>query len=335
VVRGSADTPADAVGCTLISTKDGKSEWRFAAADAFEISKARAFEIRVTRAGSGLGAFAVRGIKRGECMLSEAPLVQWTLLDGETTTAGLISRVNALSAADHTTYSNLCQNPMHGRGSKSAYGIWLSNAYPCTTPMQVARDQQNGVNTGSEIKAVFTTACRFNHSCSPNAHVAWNGSRGQQTIHALRDITPGEEICVSYLDNASGMPRTQRHDELGFACLCTACGLQGKLLAQSDKRRSRIGVIFGILESMIRATDRRAMTLVMERLQLMEQEGMREDWNTLYCAASFFGLTGDRCQAGQWAARAAESARYGMGEDSDEFIYYAASSAAFAKSSGR
>src|SRR5260370_33219923 len=37
----------------------------------------------------------------------------------------------------------------------------------------------------------------INHSCQPNAHVII--SRGLILVHALRDITPGQEITTDYL----------------------------------------------------------------------------------------------------------------------------------------
>ena len=306
-----------AAGCQLVLTHDGASEWIFVTPDAFVIRQ-------TDEASSGLGAFATRSIKRGDCILSEAPLVQWTLQPDENTTAGLVSLVNALDPADYSAYCSLCQNPIHGSGGKSVYGIWLSNAYLCTSPLQATRDRQHGVDEDriQGTKAVFVSACRFNHSCSPNAHVSWNAKRGQQVIYALSTIEPGTEICVSYLDNASGMRRAQRHEELGFACTCCACRQGGVAQEQSDKRRARIGAIFGLLEATIRAADRRAIALISERLTLMEQEEMREDWNTLFCGYSYFELRGDPTEARAWAARAAESVRHGMGVDSDEFQHY-------------
>lgn len=51
-------------------------------------------------------------------------------------------------------------------------------------------------------------AYRINHSCTPNAGVS-----GQITFVALRDITPGEEVCYDYA-MTDGIP----YDE--FECHC-------------------------------------------------------------------------------------------------------------------
>ena len=95
-------------------------------------------------------------------------------------------------------------------------------------------------------------------------------------------------------------------------------------VAQSEQRRSRIGVLFGLLQATLGSADARAMPLLTERLKLMEEEEMKEDWNTLFSAACYYERVGDKRQARQWAARAAESAKQGLGSDSDEFKHYAA-----------
>ena len=86
--------------------------------------------------------------------------------------------------------------------SVCAGGIWQSNAYPCTgrgVPGSSVDDDQSS--------AVFQYNCRLNHSCLANAHLAWNRQLGRQTLHALREIEPGEELTVSC---SAAAPPTQR-----------------------------------------------------------------------------------------------------------------------------
>lgn len=192
----------------------------------------------------GLTAFAVRDIKCGERLVAEEPLVWWTIRPEETvTTAGIDALVNALDPTDREDYYSLCQNAMHG-SEKTAYGIWLSNAYPTDSPMEAAQNKLAGVVENAKTGAVYAVCCRFNHSCTPNGHCAWNPRIDRQTIHALRDITRGEQITVCYLPEL-GMARCERQqrllDDFGFDCACDACKLQGEALVQSDKRRTRIG----------------------------------------------------------------------------------------------
>jgi hypothetical protein len=57
----------------------------------------------------------------------------------------------------------------------------------------------------------------INHSCNPNA-----GLRGQITLVAIRDITPGEEVCIDYA-MTDGSP----YDE--FECECGAPDCRGRV----------------------------------------------------------------------------------------------------------
>jgi hypothetical protein len=57
----------------------------------------------------------------------------------------------------------------------------------------------------------------INHSCNPNA-----GLRGQITLVAMRDITPGEEVCIDYA-MTDGSP----YDE--FECACGAPDCRGRV----------------------------------------------------------------------------------------------------------
>jgi uncharacterized protein len=53
----------------------------------------------------------------------------------------------------------------------------------------------------------------FNHCCDPNA-----GMQGQISLVALRDISPGEEVCFDY-----AMTDSSPYDEFECACGTTHC----------------------------------------------------------------------------------------------------------------
>ena len=65
---------------------------------------------------------------------------------------------------------------------------------------------------------------RFNHSCNPNA-----GFTGQIGLVAMRDITPGEEICFDYA-MCDGTP----YDE--FICSCGSENCRGNITGEDWKR---------------------------------------------------------------------------------------------------
>ncbi|KAI6864735.1 hypothetical protein KC334_g20169, partial [Hortaea werneckii] len=85
----------------------------------------------------------------------------------------------------------------------------------------------NNFSAGKGL-AVFEKASRLNHSCVPNVHHSFNPTLQKQTVHAVRDIQPGEELCTTYLGGPGCYYiRSQRIEMLrsnyGFTCTCTAC----------------------------------------------------------------------------------------------------------------
>lgn len=62
-----------------------------------------------------------------------------------------------------------------------------------------------------------------NHSCNPNA-----GLQGQRTLVALRDISPGEEICYDY-----SMSDSSSYDE--FQCYCNSKNCRGLISGKDWK----------------------------------------------------------------------------------------------------
>ena len=219
--------------------------------------------------GCGVGAFATRALKRGECILAELPLLEWRLEAGQPVTkASLEARVSTLSPMATEHFFALCQNAEHG-DVKTAYGIWLSNAFP-TDGTNAGTSKTRAADAGRRSSAVYTTYCRLNHSCVPNVHGAWNATRRRQTMFALRDIERGEQLLVSYLA-VLDQPRDARRAELassfGFECRCTRCLLSGASLARSDARQRRLLQLRHEIASAISVDGFRAevATLVCER----------------------------------------------------------------------
>lgn len=158
-------------------------------------------------------------------------------------------------------------------------------------------------------------------------------------MHALRDITHGSQITVSYLADVGTDTQGRRRQlqaDFGFRCACTTCGLSGIDLALSDQRRSRIGQLSALIQVAVNGEMRLGMPqnhtrkptdavhLVEERLQLMDDEGVGGTaWDTLYAGCAYSRSIGDKFAATRYASRAAESARLALGRDSAEFQKYA------------
>uniref|UniRef100_A0A3Q3W0X6 Protein-lysine N-trimethyltransferase SMYD5 n=1 Tax=Mola mola TaxID=94237 RepID=A0A3Q3W0X6_MOLML len=71
-------------------------------------------------------------------------------------------------------------------------------------------------------------SCKCNHSCIPNAEASFPDNNFLLQLSALSDISPGEEVCISYLDCCQReRSRHSRHKILRenylFVCSCRKC----------------------------------------------------------------------------------------------------------------
>eukprot|EP00941_MAST-03F_sp_MAST-3F-sp1_P001838 g1838.t1 len=76
--------------------------------------------------------------------------------------------------------------------------------------------------------AIFTLTCCMNHSCSPNVEVIYNSAREgplQAEIKVIAEsISPGEELCISYIDSSKSYnERCLALKDYGFQCDCNLC----------------------------------------------------------------------------------------------------------------
>ena len=266
-------------------------------------------DIRASVCGKGLGGFATRDLHMGERIIAERPLVKCRRMTGE----GLALVVEALSESEREDFFALSQSEKHGT-AKSPLGIWSSNAFP--------------TGDNSDTAAVYAVICRLNHDCRPNAHVCWNENIGMQTVHALRPIRVGEEICVAYIGgDADGTRATRQsvlHEKFSFTCACPQCQLTGAALAQSEARQRRLNEIVVHLKTKPANT----VAIVQERLSLMEVESMPVVW----CKASVLRALehvlpsrprpGGNARQVAWtlARDAQQSCQIAMGDDAQETV---------------
>ncbi|KAI3393863.1 hypothetical protein diail_3538 [Diaporthe ilicicola] len=79
----------------------------------------------------------------------------------------------------------------------------------------------------SSRSSMYLKTSRINHSCLPNCGHTDMSENGQDkiTIYACRDIQPGEEITVSYMNiyDARDKRRANSKRVWGFVCNCAAC----------------------------------------------------------------------------------------------------------------
>lgn len=216
------------------------------------------FEMRLSP-GKGHGLFATRQIPVGTRIIKERPLV--AINPADLTDAH--RKYLLLSPHDRMTYDSLCCYCPPDIDFEHAASVYLlhpkySNLSPEATAMlkeDVIRVMgifaANNFIMDDGSQGVFPTASRLNHSCVPNVHHTNNPNIRRETVQAMRDIQPGEELFANYLGAAAThQPREVRMQPLsinhGFICQCQAC-----LDPNSDRRRFEInGVFWGLNEYM-------------------------------------------------------------------------------------
>lgn len=177
---------------------------------------------------------------------------------------------------------------------------------------------------------LFPNAARMNHSCDPNVFHRHNHNIMRLTIHALKDIQPGEEIYTSYIDICHPTPerrRILRH--WGFKCRCLACT---RPKTGSDLRRRKLEELTAKMKrNEAKRADREwqqwdyanALSLMEEIIGLMEEEKLNESdtlGEVLENAAEYAMALGWWKLARDWAARAVEIEERCLGTDSSEYL---------------
>lgn len=76
--------------------------------------------------------------------------------------------------------------------------------------------------------AMFSTACKMNHSCDPNVVVLYRTRNWGEPLAAhmvaVKDICAGEELCISYIEAWETLEnRTKALADYGFVCQCAKC----------------------------------------------------------------------------------------------------------------
>mmetsp|Transcript_8969 Transcript_8969/g.21278 ORF Transcript_8969/g.21278 Transcript_8969/m.21278 type:complete len:166 (+) Transcript_8969:188-685(+) len=72
--------------------------------------------------------------------------------------------------------------------------------------------------------ALFVSVARINHSCVPNLKIEFHRNSACLTAIALKPLTMGEELCISYIRQEADV-KTRRRQllEYGFTCNCEKC----------------------------------------------------------------------------------------------------------------
>jgi hypothetical protein len=256
-------------------------------------SATQLFELRETE-HKGLGLFAIAQIPLGTRILCEEPLLKISD-DGMHLVWGPYCR---LGNAQKAQYDSL--HPFQPQGTDFAQisRLRLIDHNDDTMDDEDVEDAVaehvcvmsifaiNNIQVPPKELAVYATASRLNHSCTPTVHATFNSSLQKLTVHAVRDIQPNEELLITYLgakghyvDRATRVQRLRAN--YGFTCHCEAClNTSGK----SDANRVTMYFLAWGLEQFkagaeatdpyIPASHQSALTQTEHLITLMIQEGI-------------------------------------------------------------
>ncbi|CAK7204001.1 SET and MYND domain-containing protein 3 [Sporothrix eucalyptigena] len=189
--------------------------------------------------GKGIGLVANATIRHGDRLMVHSPtlLVHWKTHETLEVTLreGLYqAAVHRLPAPARRVFSRqmlIGGSDIHANIETNCFRFFLGGGH----------DEQAG------HLGCFPPAARMNHDCSPNVH--YTITNAVQSIVAVRDIRPGEELSVSYVDLM--LPSAERKERLrgwGFECSCALCRDE-KASAAADARLEEINALTEKMDS--------------------------------------------------------------------------------------
>lgn len=262
------------------------------------------------------GLIAIEKISKGTRILSEEPIitVPRNEPDSEQLRISICEQVDALSEHQRRAFLSMHNIHAYRNAAEQYLGIVRTNALP--------------IETNRSEGGIFLEACRINHACDNNAQKNWNGNIKRHTVHALRDISKGEEITIYYLGVQKN--REARNEALqakfGFLCSCRLCSLPLEQSQESDRRLDEIyrldgligrGGIEGILSSPLRT-----LRYVDQQVRLYNKQGSDDAGlpRAFLDAAQIVIANGDLARGRIFAERAVSGWTTTHGGDSMEVI---------------
>ncbi|KAF2232256.1 SET domain-containing protein [Viridothelium virens] len=254
-VEVRTDTASNHVMSRSSEGSDGSSFTETVRASLNKSAANQAIDLYVLRDihGKGKGLFASEFISCGTRIVAERPLL---VVEGLCPSEYAVEKAfQKLSASSQQAFLDLesCHNSdprawpdgsspdPNGAAAQLERSIYTTYQTNC---VDISKNHQSA-------SAIFETVSRINHSCVPNCHFTWNSILQMLTVHAVRDIAEGEELCVAYCELAQTKShRAETLSRYGFVCDCSACRDEGNADGSgdwhetSDDRRHRISEDF-------------------------------------------------------------------------------------------
>ncbi|EHA46020.1 hypothetical protein MGG_02943 [Pyricularia oryzae 70-15] len=185
--------------------------------------------------GKGKGLFAsASGVRQGDRIIAEAPILTVDLarfrLPPAELELHLEEKLQSLEADKRADFMSLSTN---------------------------GADENNPLSSRKAVPAVFRNASRLNHSCVPNCHFSWDRVTRTCLVHAITDVSPGDELTVAYDSRGTAQTTAEMETTMGFRCACPRCSLPSDEVARSNERRRELNAILAEVDLAYRTADPR------------------------------------------------------------------------------
>ncbi|KAJ7641067.1 hypothetical protein FB45DRAFT_899372 [Roridomyces roridus] len=273
--------------------------------------------------GMGLGVFATRGIKAGELIFSERPLLvggqalptalraSWTREQKSQSSLNQLEKmlavaVDRMSDEDKAAYMALKNSHLED-GSGPLAGIYRTNGLG----IEGLRPELKKGDATAFCSGVGNLVSRLNHSCSRNVTAHWNMLTFSFQVFAVRDIAADEELTYQYCPiEGSTAERNEQLKPYDFICACPSCKDP-----ESDARRANLKksyppsmIIPAWLSGNAPQADSKLLPECRRQMDILEREGMQG--TSRYFQVSVAGFVacvalGDAQSASEWARKLA------------------------------
>ncbi|KAI0836962.1 SET domain-containing protein [Hypoxylon sp. FL0890] len=243
--------------------------------------------------GKGIGIVASRRIRKGEIILVRSPTMMVQTAPHVEMEPGARDvlydiAVGKLPKKGRELFMGQMGKDVHDKVETNCFQLYI-----------------DGANESGSHLGCYPEVSRFNHDCRPNVH--YRISNMTHITVAARDIAPGEELSISYIELM--LLREERRSRLrkwGFECACSHCIMSDEEAAASDARLRRI-------EELERALENFNETIVTadtgaQLVELYQKERLDIYLGQVYTRAALnFALFGEEEKARKYALAAVEA----------------------------
>lgn len=178
--------------------------------------------------GKGEGIIAKKDIGYGSLILKEEPVIKGFFINDNNVYHILKEKLQKLTDVQQKMYMKL-HDAYSKNGEKTVEGIYDTNR----------------ISLCQCESGLFIMASKFNHSCDPNVGIAY--ASPYLRVYAKRNISEGEELCISYGGKFKEFSERQKYlyTNWKFTCVCKMCKMniqQRKKFEETKKKYKELEV---------------------------------------------------------------------------------------------